>query len=284
MKKTPAAARFTEQLIKVNDQLCFSALRQWEFEQALAPLVVTRPADFTPAVFSANPFAGNIYRKIGELPAFLQEAEQVALRMGVIAGVEHSLAYLEEVQTLRQSLVKSDGDGIKDDAEEEQLRLKIERWSGTPPPAGHFRTLGYLRLLRNRYAHVNDKPSGPFKTYVRLHGTKLNKFWNNDVTDLHRIDFRTLAAVALTPDLVFGIMNVMRVSLRHVDCLVADTLTLTDAVRYLLDEIFRSPKNNRIAIERIASKVKHRLRMEWNIYVSLPIVAEEVERSIASRS
>jgi hypothetical protein len=103
MKKTPAAARFIRQLIKVNDQVCFSALRQWEFEQALAPLVISRPADFTAAVFSANPSAGSIYRKIGDLPAFSQEAEQVALRTGVIAAVEYSLAYLEEVQTLRQS-------------------------------------------------------------------------------------------------------------------------------------------------------------------------------------
>ena len=204
--------------------------------------------------------------------------------MGVIVGVEHSLAYLEEVQTLRQSLVTSDGDGIKDEAEEEQLQLKIERWSGKSPPAGYFRTLGYLRLLRNHYAHVNDKPSAPFKTYIRSHRKSLNKFWNNGVTDLHGIDFRTLGSVALTPNLTFGIMNVMRVCIQYVDCLVAGTLTLTDAVQYLLGEIFRSPRDSRLAIERIASKVKHRLRMDWNIYLSLPVVAEEVERSIASRS
>jgi len=283
MKKTPAAARFTHQLIKVNDQLCFSALRQWEFEQALAPLIVTRPADFTPAIFSANPFAGNIYRKIRDLPAFSREAEQVALRMGVIAGVEHSLAYLEEVQSLRQSLIKSVEDGIKDDAEEEQLRRKIERWSGKSPDAGHFLTLGYLRFLRNHYAHVNDKPSAAFGRYISSYGTPLNKFWNNHATDLHGIDFRTLASVTLTPDLTFGIMNVMRVCLQHVDCLVADTLSVTAVVQYLLDEIFQSPRDSRLGIERIASKVKHRLRMAWNIHLSLPVVAEEVERCIANR-
>ena len=119
----------------------------------------------------------------------------MALRMGVIASVEHSLAYVEEVQAFRQALVNSEGDDVKDDAEEEQFRLKIERWSGRSPPSGYFRTLGYLRLLRNHYAHVNDTPHPSFKTYVRSYGTPLNKFWNNGVTDVHGIDFRTLATI-----------------------------------------------------------------------------------------
>jgi hypothetical protein len=41
-----------------------------------------------------------------------------------------------------QALVKSEGDEIKDDAEEKQLRLKIERWSGQSPVPGYFWTLG----------------------------------------------------------------------------------------------------------------------------------------------
>ena len=281
MKKTPVSTRFTRQFIKVNDQVCFSALRQWEFEQTLAPLLINQPGEFTPAVFSANPFAESIYRRIGELPAFSQEAEQVALRMGVIASIEHSLAYIEEVQTFRQSLVPSESDEIKDDAEEEQLRRKIERWSGTSPPSGYFRTIGYFRLLRNHYAHVNESPHPAFKTYIKSYGTLLNRFWNNGVTDIHGIDFRTLATTMLTPDLAFGFMNVLRVSLRHIDELVSDTLSLTDAVRFILNEIYQSPRNRQLRTGRIASKVRARLRSEWNIELSRAVVADEIENIIA---
>jgi hypothetical protein len=284
MKRTPVSARFTRQLIKVNDQVCFSALRQWEFEQRLTPLVINRPTDFTPEVFEENPFSASIYRKIGDLPTFSKEAEQVALQMGVIASVEHSLAYLEEVQTFRQSLIKTEGDEIKHDAEEEQLRLKIERWSGKSPVSGHFRTVGYLRLLRNHYAHVNDVPHPSFKTYIRSYGTPLNKFWKNGVTDLHGIDFKTLETVNLTPDLTFGIMNVLRVSLRHIDEAVADTLVLADAVRFILDDIFKSTRNRQLRIDRILSKAKTRLSMGWNIDASLLVVTKEVENILAAGS
>jgi hypothetical protein len=277
MKRTPVSTRFTRQLIKVNDQVCFAALRQWEFEQTLAPLLLSRPAEFTPTVFATNPFAESIYRKVGELPAFSEEAEQVALHMGVIASVEHSLAYIEEVQTFRQSLISSAGDEIKDDAEEEQLRLKIKQWSGETTPSGYFRTLGYLRLLRNHYAHVNDSSHPSFKTYVRSHGTPLNKFWSNGVTDVHGIDFRTLATIPLTPELTFGIMNVLRVSLRHIDHLVSDTISVTAAVRFVFNEIRKSPRSRRLSTDRIASKIRARLKNDWNIEEGRAVIINAVE-------
>src|ERR1700685_2736219 len=94
MKKTPVSTRYERQLINVNDQVCFAELRQWEFEQTLAVLSVNRPTEFTTGVFEANPFAKSIYRKMADLPNFSLEAEQVALRMGVIASVEYCHAYL----------------------------------------------------------------------------------------------------------------------------------------------------------------------------------------------
>ena len=62
------------------------------------------------------------------------------------------LAYLEEVQDLRDGLIAETGDPVKHDAEEEKLRLKIIRWQGKAPKAEYFWTLGYLRLLRSHYA------------------------------------------------------------------------------------------------------------------------------------
>jgi hypothetical protein len=217
MRKTPVAARFMQQLIKVNDQICFSALQQWEFQRTLVPLVANHASDFTPAIFRLNPFANSIFRRVGELPAFLADSEQVALRMGVISAAEHALAYIDEVQKIRELLIANEGASIEDDAEEEQLRRKIQAWSCSAPIAGYFRTLGYLRLLRNHYAHVNEKPHAALKTFIGSHGTPLNRFWDNGVTDVHGMDFRALPTIALTPKLAFGIMNVARLSIQHID-------------------------------------------------------------------
>ncbi|MGY8633557.1 hypothetical protein RAD15_13850 [Bradyrhizobium sp. 14AA] len=280
MKRTPLGSRFIKQLIRVNDQVCFTALQQWEFTQHLDLLVSASPKEFTTAAFTTNPFAKNIYRRLGELSEFAKEAEGVALQMGIIAAVEYVLAYMEEVQQLREELVTDPGDLITDDAEEEQLRLKITRWQGDAPVAWYFRTVGFFRLLRNHYAHVNETPSSAFKTYARSYGTPLSKFWDNGVTDIHGIDFATLATTTLTPDLAFGAMNLLRICVQHIDAMVADTVSSTAIVKWMVS---RSPPHERnLTNERLSLKVTGRLRADWNVEEPLPVVMTHVEDAIAA--
>lgn len=281
MKKTPIGGRFTKQLIRVNDQVCFAALQQWEFNRQLKTLVDNSPNEFTTDVFDKNPFANAIYRRLGELLEFAKGAEEIALQMGIIAAVEYVLSHLEEVQALREGLVPEGEESIKDDAEEEQLRLKISRWRGGPPTSGYFRTLGYFRLLRNNYAHVHETPTSAFTTYIRSYGTPLNTFWDNGVTDIHGINFRTLAETILTPDLAFGVMNLLRVCVQHIDGMVAETLSSDDVVRWLVLKIREAPKDRHLPVDRLSSKVAVRLRMEWNIELPLPMVVRQVEDVIS---
>lgn len=281
MRKTPLSHRFTQQLNRVNDQICFAALQQWDFASRLEPLVVSRPKDFSTDVFPINPYAEAIYRRVSELADLSGDAEVIALQMGVVASVEHLLAYLEEVQTFRESLIADDGEAIRDDAEEEQLRLKITRWQGSEPTSQYFRTLGYFRHLRNHYAHVNPKPVSAFATYIRSHGTPLNTFWNNGVTDVHGVDFKTLANSSLTPELAFGVMNLLRVCLRHVDEIVAETLTLADAVRWIVQQIRNVPRNRTMDARRLESKVTVRLKMEWNLEADSSKVRQATDAALA---
>jgi hypothetical protein len=281
VKKTPLGGRFIKQLIRVNDQVCFAALQQWEFTQHLNPLIDDSPKRFTTDVFSSNPFAKAIYRRVGELPDFSRDAEEIALQMGIVAAVEYVLAYMEEIQLFRERLIKDCAEPIKDDAEEEQLRLKISRWCGSSPKVGYFRTLGYFRLLRNHYAHVNETPSSAFKAYMRSHGTPLNSFWDNGVTDVHGIDFRALAMTRLTPDLAFGVMNLLRVCVQHVDEMIAGTVSIGDAVRWTVLQIKTSPQARHLPIDRLSSKVAARLRMEWNLEEPSSTVVRQVEGVIS---
>jgi hypothetical protein len=263
MLKTPVTSRFLQRLIDVGDQICFSALRQWEFDRTLAGAAAQRPSDFTPSVFASNPFSNRIYRKMGDLPQFSAEAEQVALKMGVIASVEHVLACLDEMQTFRAALAPTSADAIRDDAEEEQLRAKIEAWSGKNPTAAYFRTIGMFRLLRNHYAHLNDKPHPALKTFVASYATPLNRFWAKAPTQLHGLDFRTIATVPLTFELAIAVVNLLRVSVIHIDEMLSATLAFDDVVAWLLSEVLKHPRSKSLAVDRLTSKVRLRMKMDF---------------------
>ena len=264
-RKTPLGNRYIKQVMRANDQVCFAAFQQWEFLRQLAPFTVSNPTDFTTGVYPANPFAETIHRRISELNGYAREAEEVSLQMGIIAGVEYVLAYLGEAQSLREGLIAETGDSIKHDAEEEQLRLRITRWLGKAPKADYFRTIGYLRLLRNHYAHVNDTPDPSFGTYMRSYGTPLNKFWANGITNIQGIDFRTLHNIDLTPHLTFGVMNLLRICIEHIDDMVAQAVSSVDAVRWIIRQIMSDTRNRGLSAKSLSRKVAERLRMEWNI-------------------
>ncbi|WP_125182797.1 hypothetical protein [Minwuia thermotolerans] len=247
----------------MNDQICFAALQQWDSANRLETLAKDRPKAFSTEVFEDNPYAKSIYRRAMDLPELSRDAQAMALQTGVVASVEYVLAYMQDVQDLREVLVGETGEPIHEDAKEEQLRQKIERWRGKPPTSNYFRTLGYFRHLRNHYAHVNEKPTQAFQTYIRSYGTPLNTFWDNSVTDLHGVDFKSLAMTDLTPELAFGIMNLLRVCLRHVDDMVADTVSLADTVRCIVMQIRLEPRNRELPRARLVSKVTARLKMDW---------------------
>lgn len=57
MRKTPLATRFTKKLIRVNDQICFAALQQWDSAKRLETLAKDRPQAFSTDVLQDNPYA-----------------------------------------------------------------------------------------------------------------------------------------------------------------------------------------------------------------------------------
>ncbi|MGZ8284189.1 MAG: hypothetical protein ACXWUZ_03895 [Allosphingosinicella sp.] len=278
MEKTPVAARFLQRLIEVGDQICFSAFRQWEFDRALASLATQQADEFTPTVFTANPYSRKINRRIADLPSFSKDAEQTALRMSVIASVEHVLAYLDEIQAFRAMLSATEADQLTHDAEEEQLRLKIEAWSGIKPVAGCFLTLGLLRVLRNHYAHLNASPHQALKAYVSAHGTPLNRFWAKTPLDLHGLDFKTIATAPITFELGIAIINLLRVSMMNIDSMVAQTLGFEDAAAWLLCEALKHPRSGAASVDRLTSKVRQRLRMEFGHSCRADAIRPMVER------
>lgn len=278
MKKTPVVGRFLQQLNQVNDQICFSSFQQWEFATLLRPFLTSSSDKFSTSVFPKNPYAENIHRRVSELADFASAAEATTLQAGVVASVEHLIAYMIEVQAFREGLISEEKEEIKKDAEEEQLRLKVANWAVSPPPSEYFRTIGYFRHLRNHYAHVNLQPTPSFASYVRSYGSPLNTFWNNGETEAYGLDFQSLPNDELTPELTFGIVNLLRICLRQIDSTISATVDARHAISWTIEQIKSNPKNHNITSKRLQSKAIRRLETDWGS----PISASEVDLVLSS--
>ena len=283
MEKTPIRTRFVKQLIRVNDQLCFAALGRHEFGRTLGELVRASPKEFTTAAFADNPYAKRLYRQMADMPEFAMKSEQTELQMGVIAGVEYALAYVDEVEAFRRSARPSDADLISTDAPEDQLFAKMTRWLGREPEKETYRSLGYLRLLRNQYAHVNDDPSPAFARYVAKHAHHLQRYWDNGITDLGAVSFRSLPRDALTAECAFAIMNLLRVSVEKIDCDFASTLELDDILNFVVAEAFEGAAHHDRAPERLAHRVRSDLNLRYGARFDVTRVRIGVETFLSQR-
>jgi hypothetical protein len=274
--KTPLLSKFERQLELVNDQMCFSAFYQWEFNQDLIKIVQSNPEDFTTSAFPKNPFSPSIYRRIKDLPSFAKEAEQVAIRMGFVASVEFCLAYMSEVQDLKEKFEASSADAIVHDAEEEQLRRKMKVWiGGNTFQGGYLTTLGYFRLLRNHYAHANLEPHKSLVSYSRANSEDLDKFWDNGITDVKGVRFDTLLELQPSPEQAFGLLNMIRVSLRQIDNAIAKTFTLQSILKHAACTRSRAIISGR-TIPVLARKFRQQLVDEWSLEIDTSKVAQEL--------
>ncbi len=75
-------------------------------------------------------------------------------------------------------------------------------------------------------------------------------------------------------------MNLLRVCLWHIDDIVADTLSLPDAVRWIVQDIRSIPRNRGMSRDRLVSKVTARLEMEWNLKVEAEVTLKAIETVI----
>lgn len=283
MEKTPIRTKFIRKLIQVNDQLCFAAFGRHELGRTLGALVSASPKKFTTVAFPDNPYAKRIFRQMADMPDFATKSEQTELQMGVIAGVEYALAYLDEIEAFRSSAKPSDADLISADAPEDQLFAKMTRWLGREPEKGPYRSFGYLRLLRNHYAHVNDDPSPAFASYVAKHAHHLQLYWDNGITDLGAVSFRSLPQDLLTAEYAFAIMNLLRVSVEKIDRDFASTLELDDVLNFVVAEAYERAANHDRAPERLAPRVRSDLELGYGERFDVTRVRAGVDAFLSHR-
>lgn len=282
MFKTPIRAKFVSRLERINDQLCFAAFGRHELGALFALHVESSPEDYSTQVFPANPYAGRIYRKMKDIPSFAAVSDEIELQMVVISGGEHALAYIVEIEKFRSKLLPSPADAIARDAPEDQIFDKMSQWAGALPPRGDYRTLGFLRLLRNHYAHVNEAPSPAFAAYLAQHAHHLQSFWNNGVTHLGNFRFRTLIDAPLTAEDAFAIMNLLRVVIEHVDASFAATLSLDAVLPEVTAHLIATRPGHDRTPARLSPKVRAAIEHDYGCKFGIDEIRSRVEACFAT--
>ncbi|MBB4279350.1 hypothetical protein [Rhizobium mongolense] len=280
LKRTPIGTRFFNQMIRANDQACYSALQHAEFARQVAGLALERPDAFTAEIFTDNPYAMRMYRRAGELGPFGAASMMVGLQMSVIASYEYADAFSREIQAFRKKHFPSDADLKREEADEETLRRKMTIWCSDPPPNGYFDTLGYVRHRRNHFAHGFEEIEPAFSSYINQRGYRLNKFWDNGRTETFSFDFQDRNPSSISIEQTFGLINMLRVSIICIDELFANTLPFPDLFATEVRAILTDPRSRGLSRRRIASKARTRLEMSYGYRCSAEIANELTEQAM----
>lgn len=283
MKRTPIVRRYEHALALVNDQLCFSALASHELSNAIGIVSASKGEMFTTDAFPENPYTERLFRKVKDLSAFASNADETAYRMGVVFAYEHLAAYLEDVLQYRRALHPSPQDKLKHDALEDMVAQRIEGWSPGVAEQGYFRTIGYLRHLRNSFAHAHVGPSDELAAYAAVHAYSLSKFWDNGRTDIGKIDFRALPSNRMTPQSVQALMNLTRICLHQIDQLIAKTLSTDAVLEIALGNVWRHHTRIRAVAERMAAKARGLIEADFGEKLPLELVVAAADRFIRER-
>jgi hypothetical protein len=277
MKRMPMMRRYERALALVNDQLCFSTLASYELSRRIEVLAADGEEKYTTEVFPENPTAGRLFRKVQDLSLFITKSDATTRRMAVVFGYEHLAAYLVDAQNFRAALQPSSTDTLKKDALEEQVAARIEEWNPRVVTQNYFRTMGYLRHMRNSFAHAQDDASGKLASYAIAHSHELSKFWDNGRTDIGGINFRTLPSEELTEGAAYGLLSLTRICLREVDQMFAATLSEQAVLDASVAKVWQHCPKIRMVPARLAAKVRGAIEAEFG--ERLPV--ERIQSAVA---
>lgn len=276
--------RYEHALALVNDQLCFSALASHEFSKTIEILAAEKGEAFTTEAFPENPNTERLFRRVKDLSAFASRADVTACRMGVVFGYEHLAAYLDAALNYRKALQPSPQDQLTSDALEETVALRLEGWSPGAAKQDYFRTIGYLRHLRNSFAHANEGPSSELTSYAAVNAYALGKFWGNGRTDIGEIDFRALPNKDITHESAYALVSLTRICVREIDRLIAGTLTDEAVLEIAIEDAWRDHPHIRTVAARLAAKARGLIEVQFGERLPKELVIATADEFIKKRT
>lgn len=228
--KTPCRNAYIAALARANDQLCFFLFADAELHPSLIAASTTRTAEFTPQVFPTNPYSKRINVSMVELVEFRSVQLTRSLGMSFASAVEQLLLYIESV--------------ILHCAEINQLSVKITEpieeclesfyQTGTEQtlPATTLKTIKYLRLRRNHFIHLSEKPSAELAKFLRYDAHGIQAYWQSR-TSIPGVNFGSIEVTSFMPDESIALIKIMRICIEDIDDCISPLIDAIPLVKNL---------------------------------------------------
>ncbi|MEQ8441434.1 MAG: hypothetical protein RIM33_04075 [Alphaproteobacteria bacterium] len=197
------------------------------------------------------------------MPRFSQDTENTLAEVAVVFGFEHALAYYEQVQDLRKEIQPSPEDSLKRDAIEDQLLARLSRWLQSPPEAGFFITVGYLRHLRNSISHVHSTSSPKFSQFASDNAARLKLFWEGKPAELGQFDFQNTPQQPLTFENAISLSNLNRICVKEIDRLFAESLDQDVVMKTVIQRFWNNRPELRGNHARLSRKARKQILTDF---------------------
>lgn len=266
IKRTPLLTECVKEIDAINDLLCFTAFMHHEMPDAIkmTPAVNSKDDDIlTTDLFPENPFVKRISVRSRRMPEFTNKSINTSIRICVIYAYEHLANYLKSIMKFKFELESIGVNVSTSDTIEDEIKQRITNWIDDEPDSLIFTTIGYLRVLRNSFSHVNDKSSKQLSTYTKTHGHQLNNNWNNRPAKLGKLDFTSFTTKKICFLDAFALINLVRICAKEIDALVASTLNEEVLIENAVTKVWEQNPNYRNNPKRLSSKAYRLLKLDY---------------------
>ena len=264
MVKSPPFRIFEAKLARMNDLLCYYLFSDAEVEASLSRISSAKLARYTTETFPANPYAGRLHIRTNTLEKFRKLAFHTSVGVSLVGAVEFLLNYIKDIEGFRALVLPTPHDGIRTEKPEEQLNQKLQAWSeGCQFDGELVKTIRYLRLRRNHFAHVREEMSQEFKHLLKNDAHHLNKYWASQPTDLYDFNFSDSDFSKSASNEALALINLVRVCQKKIDACVMSSVGRLDIARYEAPSFLVNPKHRNLDGSRQADKFRGFLKFKY---------------------
>ena len=287
--KTTQLLEFEKKLSILNDRYAHYLFVWDQFNIQNENLFNNIPDKLTTEIFPENISSKQFNVKIDYLVKSHEETQNFILNSLFILSYSIFERYLIEVHKFAKSLDDSilelnqkleNLDNASDDTEDNvtfdkfinRLNLDIDKIDNEEKY-----TLDYIRLRRNRIIHDSLSTQGKILNIISHHGTKLNRYWDNNLRKgRYKIDFSLKDISTFDKLELFDLLNIIRKFTLKVDTLVTNRIGEDLLLKFMLSEFLKGhqTKIKNLKIERIKKKFLNYCQTKYSYNIDISKINE----------
>jgi hypothetical protein len=274
MNKSPIRKVFVDNLVSLNDQLCFFLFAERELERQLEDFSPAVGKLYTSDVFARNEFAPKIHVTIEKLPDFQNRNRTFTFGTYFSTSYEVASEYYDSALALIEACYPNKlqrvAKGINKKGQKATLSIEnayyetLKASGCVLPDLEVIHTLSYIRFRRNTFIHIGDELSEFFQDLITSRGVDLNKYWGSA---LRRIDFTSTAVFRFEKDETIELLKLLRIIIERLDDALVKSLNPKWILKNFIAEEYRkkpfklSPQSSK----EFAKKIKKMVQIEFGL-------------------